>query len=308
MESLTASLGFHPGELSVQRRAGVEDDARRLEGMLTRADLDGGPAAFLRQRQFAVLTARDDLGHLWTSPLLGPAGFLQAHGNALLVGAEPGPGDPLHRLPADQAVGILAIEFATRRRFRVNGTLTSTGPGVIHIAVDQAFGNCPSYIQQRHLTLHLDTVTPALSTQDRADRLTPADAALIAKSDTLFLGTVHPIRGADTSHRGGPPGFIRVDGPDLWWPDYAGNNMFNSMGNIAANPDTALLVVDFDTGATLHVTGTATLEWTAPGVSGDDGNTGRRVRFHPTRTAHTGDLPIFASGVTPSPDNPELSA
>jgi predicted pyridoxine 5'-phosphate oxidase superfamily flavin-nucleotide-binding protein len=308
MHNRPASPGFHSGELSVQRRAGVADDARRLEGMLARADLDGGPAAFLRQRQFAALTARDHLGHLWTSPLLGPVGFLEAHSTTLLIGATPDLSDPLHRLPAGQAVGILAIDFATRRRFRVNGTLTSTGADGLHVAVDQAFGNCPSYIQQRHLTLHLDAATPALPTEDPADRLTPTDAALIAKSDTFFLGTVHSITGADTSHRGGPPGFVRVDGPDLWWPDYAGNNMFNSMGNIAANPDTALLVVDFHTGTTVHMSGTATLEWTAAGLPGDDGNTGRRVRFHPARVAHTKGLPVRASGVTPSPDNPELNA
>ena len=59
-------------------------------------------------------------------PWLAPAGFLEADGTTLFVSAAPVQGDPLHQLPAGQAVGIIAIEFATRRRFRVNGTLTSS--------------------------------------------------------------------------------------------------------------------------------------------------------------------------------------
>lgn len=219
MGTRPGSFGFHSGEVSVQRRAGVEDDARRLEGMLARSDLDGGPARFLRQRQFAVLTGRDRLGRLWASPLLAPAGFLEARGTTLFVSANSVQGDPLNKLPAGQAVGLLAIEFATRRRLRVNGMITSTGPAGLQIAVDQAFGNCPSYIQQRHLTLHHDTPAPTLAAGYQAGGLTASDTALIASSDTFFLGTVHPTRGADASHRGGPPGFVRIDGPDLWWPD-----------------------------------------------------------------------------------------
>lgn len=103
---------------------------------------------------------------------------------------------------------------------------------------------------------------------------------MIASSDTFFLGTSHPSRGSDASHRGGPPGFVRVESPDrLWWPDFPGNNMFNSYGNLAVDDEAALLFVDFDTGAALHVTGTARVRWTAPGAAGDDGGVGRNVAF-----------------------------
>jgi hypothetical protein len=54
--------------------------------------------------------------------------------------------------------------------------------------------------------------------------------------------------------------------------------MFNSFGNLAVDDEAALLFVDFATGAALHVTGTAQLRWTDPGVSGD-GGVGRRVAF-----------------------------
>jgi hypothetical protein len=55
--------------------------------------------------------------------------------------------------------------------------------------------------------------------------------------------------------------------------------MFNSFGNLAVDDEAALLFVDFVTGATLHVSGTARVEWTIPGAVGDDGGVGRRVVF-----------------------------
>jgi predicted pyridoxine 5'-phosphate oxidase superfamily flavin-nucleotide-binding protein len=268
--------GFHEGELAVQRLAGVAHDAARLQGMLRPPLLDGGAAKFLAQREFAAITARDRDGRLWTSPLQGPAGFLAAKGATLTVHATPADNDPLHDLPADQEVGLLVIEFGIRRRVRVNGQL-ATASDVLRIEADQAYGNCPDYIDPGHRP---PTAVGAESVVTDGD-LGVVQTALIEAADTFFLGTTHPERGADTSHKGGTPGFVRIDGSELWWPDYAGNNMFNSLGNIAVDPTTALLFIDFSTGTTLHLSGTATIEWDAPA---DEGGTGRRVRFRPART------------------------
>jgi predicted pyridoxine 5'-phosphate oxidase superfamily flavin-nucleotide-binding protein len=297
---------FHSGELDVQRRAGVSDDAARLAGMLNPAHLDGGPAKFLAQRHFAVLTGRDRSGSLWVSPLLGQPGFLDGHGTTLDVHAVPAESDPLRGLPAGQQVGLLAVEFAIRRRMRINGLLSEVGPDRLVFDVEQAFGNCPSYIQQRLVEPTAAAATTRAATE--SDALNPAQRALIRDADTFFLGTAHPTRGADASHKGGSPGFVRIDGAELWWPDYAGNNMFNSMGNIAVNPEAALLFVDFATGTTLHLSGRAELEWLTPGSDGDDGNTGRRVRFRPQRVVQATPLRLRAVGVNPSPDNPPIAA
>jgi hypothetical protein len=306
MRPSTRPSGFHAGELDVQRRAGVESAAARLAGMLAPAHLDGGVAGFLAQREFAVLTGRDRDGALWTSPLLGPAGFLAGNGTTLDVHTTPAVTDPLADLPTDQPVGLLAVEFAIRRRIRVNGTLTDVEPHGLRIEADQAYGNCPSYIQQR-LVEQVPATGPA-GAVSIGDALDPAQRALVRRADTFFLGTVHPDRGADASHKGGRPGFVRIDGQDLWWPDYAGNNMFNSMGNIAVNPEAALLFVDFATGETLQLSGTAELQWLTPGTPGDDGGTGRRIRFHPERAVSASPLPIRATGVHPSPHNPPVAA
>jgi predicted pyridoxine 5'-phosphate oxidase superfamily flavin-nucleotide-binding protein len=299
-----ARIGFHSGELGVQRRAGVTAEAARLAGMLAPPQLVGGPAKFLAQREFAVLTARDGDGTLWTSPLLGAPGFLDAHGTTLRVRSRPGGMDPLHGLPAGQPAGLLAIEFNVRRRFRVNGRLTAVGADGLTIDAEQAFGNCPAYIQQRLLG-------PSSVSAVEAREITslgPAEQALVRRADTFFLGTTHPTRGTDTSHKGGRVGFVRVDGQDLWWPDYAGNNMFNSLGNIAVDPETALLFADFATGETLQLSGRARLEWVAAGSPGDDGGTGRRVRFQPDRIVWGSSLPIRSDAVNPSPHNPALTA
>ena len=55
--------------------------------------------------------------------------------------------------------------------------------------------------------------------------------------------------------------------------------MFNSLGNLVVDPTAAALFIDFATGATVHVSGAATVEWITAGGAGDDGGTGRRVRL-----------------------------
>ena len=111
--------GFHEGELAVQRQAGVQSLARRLQGMLAPADLTGGAAKFLSAQNFAVLTGRDRDGVLWTSPLAASPGFLHGDDAVLQIAARPREGDPLRDLPVGQQVGMIAIDFNARRRVRI---------------------------------------------------------------------------------------------------------------------------------------------------------------------------------------------
>jgi len=295
--------GYHDGELAVQHRAGVAEQAARLSGMLAPGELRGGLSRFLAGQTFAALTARAPDGRLWVSPLSGTPGFLETTGpTTLTVRAAPGPGDPLHDLAAGQPAGLVVVEFATRRRVRINGTLGVVNPGSLGIDVEQAYGNCPQYIQQRLLT----PVTTAHHDPGvhRRDHLEPQDVALIRHADTFFIGTTHPDRGADASHRGGPAGFVRVHDGELWWPDYAGNNMFNTLGNLAVDPAAALLFPDFATGRTLQLSGRARTEWTAPGAPGDDDATGRIVHFTPDQVA-AGLLLRVRAGTTEVPRFPD---
>ncbi len=299
--------GFHPGELAVQHRAGVAAQAARLMRMLEPAELDGGIARFLADRTFGALTGRDRAGRLWVTPLTGRRGFLSVtSATTLQVSSTLPAGDPLHGLPADQPVGMVVVEFAARRRVRINGTLTHAGPGRLVIEAEQAYGNCPQYIQQRILIPGYPGRAETGSVR-HGSGLSSEDIELIRGADTFFLGTTHPERGSDASHRGGPPGFVRVDGGQLWWPDYPGNNMFNSFGNLAVDPETALLFLDFTTGRTLQLSGTAAIEWGQPGRPGDDGHTGRRIRFTLQRLVAGHLLAARQTAYSPYPRNPGLT-
>jgi uncharacterized protein len=275
----SADVGFHGGELAVQRRAGVRAEAERLAPMLEPAELRGGIVRFLAERTFAAITARDADGRLWTSPLSGSAGFLDAVGpTTLAIHASFPAGDPLRGLPAGQQAGLIVVELAARHRVRINGTLASVDRDTVVLEVEQAYGNCPQYIHARLLAP--EGAGPGDPGEVRRDTaLAPADARLIRGATTFFLGTANPERGSDASHRGGTRGFVRVDGDRLWWPDYPGNNLFNSFGNLAVNPEAALLFLDFDSGRTLQLSGTAEIDWDAAGRPGDDGHTGRRAVF-----------------------------
>jgi predicted pyridoxine 5'-phosphate oxidase superfamily flavin-nucleotide-binding protein len=254
------ATGFHAGELAVQRRAGVQRQAARLSTMVERGELRAGVGGFLAGATFAALTARDQHGTLWTSPLVGPLGFLAvASPTKLLIGATPHPDDPLHALPAGQPAGLIVMDFATRRRLRINGTLGAADDGGLAIDVAQAYGNCPQYIHPRRPApdVHFDQARLI----HRGDALGPDDIDQVHSSDTFFLGTTHPEYGNDASHRGGPAGFVRADAHAVWWPDFPGNNMFNSLGNIAVDPAAALLFVDFAIGRTLQLSGDAAVQW-----------------------------------------------
>lgn len=78
----------------------------------------------------------------------------------------------------------------------------------------------------------------------RHDRFTEADAAFIQAQTFFFLATADAEGRPDCSFKGGPAGFARIAAPDLLvFPDYDGNGMFKSLGNIAANPHVGLLFI-----------------------------------------------------------------
>ena len=144
---------------------------------------------------------------------------------------------------------------------RVNGRAQAAGTAALDVYPREVYANCPKYIHPREV--HLPSGDPGCSPRvTRTTRLTPAQAAWVGGVDTLFLASRHPAAGADVSHRGGPPGFVRVLAPDrLVLPDYSGNMMFNTLGNIAAHPKAGLLLVDFERGDTLQLSGRASIDW-----------------------------------------------
>jgi uncharacterized protein len=93
----------------------------------------------------------------------------------------------------------------------------------------------------------------------RRSTFTPDDAAFIASLRFFFLATATAEGRPDCSFKGGDPGFVRVVAPDLLlFPDYDGNGMFKSLGNIRANPNIGLLFIAMEEKPRrLRVNGTA---------------------------------------------------
>ena len=101
------------------------------------------------------------------------------------------------------------------------------------------------------------------------DRFTDADAKFIGAQSFFFLASADGEGRPDCSFKGGPPGFARVMAPDLLvFPDYDGNGMFKSLGNILANPHVGLLFIAMgEAPARLRVNGRAEVVRDGPALA-----------------------------------------
>ncbi|PCG84866.1 pyridoxamine 5-phosphate oxidase [Streptomyces sp. WZ.A104] len=268
--------GYHRGEVAVQERAGL---ARRAAGAqrAIRRDIPEVAADFLGRQPFLVVGGADERGRIWATQLTGEPGFLSVPApDTLIIEALPPPDDPLAGLlsgagtggAAPARVGMIGIEPATRRRMRMNGRAVRDGDG-LRVTLDQAVANCPKYIQaRRHRRIGPGEETGQRHTVSAGDALSPAQQEALRAADTFFVATASDRGDADASHRGGNPGFVQVLTPRLLrWPDYAGNGMFLTLGNLELNPAAGLLVPGWDTGTSLQLTGLARTVWDGDAVA-----------------------------------------
>jgi predicted pyridoxine 5'-phosphate oxidase superfamily flavin-nucleotide-binding protein len=222
------------------------------------------------------------------------------------ITARPADGDPLWtNLKARPELGLIIFDPATRRRVRVNGRGDLSRGGGISLTAEQVYGNCRKYIQMRHL---VDGASPADTHRAplHSSGLSAAQQARIKAADTFFIASAHPRGGADASHRGGRPGFVRVtDAHTLSFPDYAGNNMYNTLGNLAGDPRAGLLFIDFESGDLIQTTGRATLVWERNAVAAHRGARHVVVQYAIDEVRETpGGSPLRWVLVEPSPVNP----
>ena len=246
---------FHPGEVETQTRLGVRADAERV-GRIIASEIPPNLKRVLAAQRLAVAASLDGQRRPWASLLSGPAGFIAVVDQHLLrLDVSPAPDDPLlDNLGVHPDLGLLVIDPRTRLRLRFNGRGLH-GPEGLFLTPDQVYGNCQKYIQKRRLLA--ESAAPP-GPAFRGDALDSRQRAAIAAADTLFIASWHPTGGADASHRGGRPGFVEVlDERTLQFPDYPGNNMFNTLGNLAGHPRAGLLFADFASGDLLQLTGQA---------------------------------------------------
>ncbi len=265
---------FHRGELQVQSRVGAPQSLDARARRVVRPYLPEQHREFFRKLPFVVVAAQDAAGRPWVTLLTGQPGFVQSPGaDSLVIAAHPSPGDALEfSLLAGAPLGLLGIELETRRRNRVNGRIAASGPSGMEFKVDQSFGNCPQYITRRSWEI-TDVARQAPSTT-RSAELTRMMQHWVRSADTFFIGSGYreagasqAVQGMDASHRGGPPGFVEVHGSTrLVFPDFSGNNHFNTIGNLVINPAVGLLFVDFTTASLLQISGSAQIDWDSPEV------------------------------------------
>lgn len=204
----------------------------------------------------------------------------------------------------------LSIDLETRDRVKlagrfIAGAATGTTPGVTNLqmafAVEEALGNCPKYLNKKHIVPHIpapELVSSSSSSGTNGGLPLPREAvALIERADLFFIASKHGNGSMDVNHRGGAPGFLRVfrnressssfsrdgttmvvannnndddnndggdDGNDdagivVVYPEYSGNRLYQTLGNLRSDPVVGLVVPDFETGDVLYLTGRTTI-------------------------------------------------
>lgn len=274
MQASNPRSPFHAGELLVQARAGVRESAARVARAVMREAMPEQHQELFEKLPYLLVATLDNERRPWASFVAGAPGFVRAEdARTLFIGARGLPGDRLmERLVTGAELAVLGIELATRRRNRANGRIGALTADGFALQVEQSFGNCPKHITPRAPYRLLPRGEGEPQVLDETPLLSPRARQLIAESDTFFIASAatsassHDAReGLDVSHRGGPVGFVSVEEKDgasvLSFLDYSGNNLFNTLGNIAQNPVAGLTFVDFVRGDVLMLTGSATIEF-----------------------------------------------
>ncbi len=249
---------FHVGERRAQALAGFGDS---VSDAAIRSFMPDQHRLFFNQLPFVTIATLEADGVPTATLLTGPPGFMASPDPRTLRIVAVAHDPAGQRLVPGAPVGMLGIAPAARRRNRANGVVIARDPFSVTIGVRQSFGNCPQYIHPRGLavgprrTREVETFTG----------LDEAACAQVATADTFLVatssGAVAESGGVDVSHRGGPAGFVRVEGDTLVIPDYRGNRYMNTLGNLLVEPRAALLFVDFVSGRLLHLSGRAEVRW-----------------------------------------------
>ena len=272
---ITTGSHFHAGEQEIQARMGVRESMERFGKQVIASFMPEQHREFYQQLPFILLGHADRKGWPWATMLFNKAGFVTSENNKkLTINSKPINGEPFYKLlqqdqQQNKRIGLLGIELSTRRRNRLAGHITQVNDTAIEIEVDQAFGNCPQYIQMREL-IKVDEKAQEIPEVTSITKFDDKTKKFIQNSDTFFVASyvktendnANINEGVDVSHRGGRPGFIRVDNNNtLTIPDYTGNFHFNTLGNFLLTPKAGLLFPDFETGDLLTLTGTVEILW-----------------------------------------------
>ncbi|MCZ8405344.1 pyridoxamine 5'-phosphate oxidase family protein [Achromobacter xylosoxidans] len=275
-ETLSTLPTWHEGETRLQAQAGVLERMAQVGQRVIRDHMPDQHRDFYAQLPFIVLGSVDGQGDAWATLLEGRPGFMQSPTPTMLdIAARPATNDPASPGMHEGApVGLLGIEMHTRRRNRMNGVLAEQ-PAGWRVEVDQSFGNCPRYIQQRDFDFDREPGSPPAQAPEELASLDLAASTLVKAADAFFVASYADLEGrrqVDVSHRGGKAGFVRVteDGT-LTIPDFNGNLFFSTLGNILLNGKAGLMFVDYETGDLLQLSGDAQVILDSPEIAAFEG-------------------------------------
>ncbi|KAI4727375.1 oxidoreductase [Aureobasidium sp. EXF-10728] len=279
------ALDFHEGEKLMQKKLRVPEMDNPTIPMLSPQ-----LSTMLQKAPLLAFGTLDPEGRPWTTVWGGRKGFSQPLGNSMigirtsvastldpvvevLVGRD-AKGEIVKEEGNGRFLSGLAIDLDTRKRVKlagrmVAGALGSTDgedgadanvqQGVLQLVarVDESLeqGNCPKYLNRRDISPAITNpklISDSVPLHERA-------VELIHKVDLMFLSTSSGTS-MDTNHRGGPPGFVRCVSQDngctqFVYPEYSGNRLYQSLGNLMLEPKAGFCFPDFETGDCLFVTG-----------------------------------------------------
>lgn len=225
-------LVYHEGQRAVQDEA----NTRRLADNL--AHWNGPVVDFASHADFLLFATHVE-GYLRFATLSGDAPLVEVAGPSALRFA-----DGLALPAMSGAFGGLAINLSTARRVRLNGVFDEDEPWVMDL--DETFTLCRKYMARSMAAGGPPIAGPTGSAEVSSDDA--GLAAALAKAEAVFIASVAPDGAPDVAHRGGPAGFARVEGGRLEWPEYLGDGVFKSAGNVRATGRFTMLIPDFETG------------------------------------------------------------
>jgi predicted pyridoxine 5'-phosphate oxidase superfamily flavin-nucleotide-binding protein len=306
---------FHAGEQRVQTRVGVRSQVERMGRNMIREQMPDPHRELFEALPLLVVGSMDADGRVWASLLSGAPGFISSPtSDTLRIQARPALGDPLAaRLTPGSPLGLLGIQLETRRRNRANGRIVARDADSFSVRIEQSFGNCKQYIQAREPRFDPALLGTPLAPRVEGSRLSNHSRELLERTDTFFIATASAAaaqggdgEGVDVSHRGGRPGFVRVEtsatGTRLTIPDFSGNFVFNTFGNLEVNPHAGIVCPDFATGDVLALTGTARAVWEGRELEAFEGAERLLVFEVESGVFLERALPLRFAGLSPSPD------
>ena len=239
---------YHEGQRAVQSEANSVVCADKLSTWV-------GPVVQYVSIADLIVLASPDGPALRIGAVSGPPPLATAQevGDEILVSL---PRDLLRWLPGGGRCGGIVINPAEARRSRIAGILTDAGDH-LELQCRLAFTNCRKYMTPTQSTGTRPQVGPAETLPVGLDD--PWIGGVVSRGETAFLVSTTPDGGADVSHRGGQPGFLRFDPTTgaIGWTEYLGDGMFVSTGNLRISGRFSLLVLDLDHGDAARLDGEA---------------------------------------------------